>query len=336
METVRHPSSSRFASLRGYRKPESTTTASSSSMLLRSKSWKTKRAASRKKVAPSHSGSSSISTRESLPKPWVCHKKAAQMYPLLEVGEELVDLSNLLASRPTAKRSAFKKPDSTSSSKQKKKPRRRLYPTDFFVAAIDVDQLMERTLKQTSHSSRRDVEDNRKPPPVPTASCVRRESSTHYKSTAARGLMTSSDHDTKMAARPAIAGGASRPGAYAATSTSSSCVATESKAAAARASAVEQKVAASGPATIPASATRAAPMQIEIQPGVFQILRGSQETWNAIEQGFSQSLQCWICETSLLCIADASYVLCPECKSVSGTNMGEENGGHGVGLGLKV
>jgi hypothetical protein len=88
-------------------------------------------------------------------------------------------------------------------------------------------------------------------------------------------------------------------------------------------------------------------LQVEISPGVFCSLRGSDETWNAIEQGFSSHVNCFICCTALLCIADADYVLCPECLVVSPTGTEDRkmpaNGSSGllyqqhrggVGLGL--
>ena len=83
-----------------------------------------------------------------------------------------------------------------------------------------------------------------------------------------------------------------------------------------------------------------APLQVEITPGVFAPLRGSDETWHAIEDGFSTRVDCILCTTSLLCIADADYVLCPECRVVSPTNTHElklpPNHVGGVGLGLKA
>jgi hypothetical protein len=86
--------------------------------------------------------------------------------------------------------------------------------------------------------------------------------------------------------------------------------------------------------------------QLEISPGVFAPLRGSDETWNAIERGFSSNVDCFVCSADLICIADADYVLCPECRVVGPTGAAERKlpptrgfkqpHRGGVGLGLKV
>jgi hypothetical protein len=85
--------------------------------------------------------------------------------------------------------------------------------------------------------------------------------------------------------------------------------------------------------------------QLEIAPSVFAPVRGSDETWNAIERGFSSNVECFVCPASLIFIADADYVLCPDCRVVSRTGAEEskmpasscvfyqEHRG-GVGLGL--
>jgi hypothetical protein len=87
-------------------------------------------------------------------------------------------------------------------------------------------------------------------------------------------------------------------------------------------------------------------LQLEISPGIFAPLRGSDETFNAIERGFSSNVDCFVCSTALICIADADYVLCPECRVVGPTGAAERkspptsgfNQPHrgGVGLGLKA
>lgn len=80
-----------------------------------------------------------------------------------------------------------------------------------------------------------------------------------------------------------------------------------------------------------------APMELEIQPGLFLPLRGSQESLQAVEQKFVARTSCMSCETKLLCIQDAEYVLCPLCKVVSPvlTNLGSSSGGS-VGLGIQM
>jgi hypothetical protein len=85
---------------------------------------------------------------------------------------------------------------------------------------------------------------------------------------------------------------------------------------------------------------------LEIFPGLFAPLRGSDETWNAIKRGFSSNVDCFVCSTALIFIADADYVLCPDCRVVSPTGASERkmppthgfNQPHrgGVGLGLKA
>lgn len=84
-------------------------------------------------------------------------------------------------------------------------------------------------------------------------------------------------------------------------------------------------------------------IQLEIEPGIFAPLRGSNETWNAIQEGDSIHVSCFCCSASLLCIADADYVLCPECRVVSPTDAGNRKvpAGRrrhrgGVGLGLQT
>jgi len=58
-------------------------------------------------------------------------------------------------------------------------------------------------------------------------------------------------------------------------------------------------------------------ISIEVSPGVFANLRGSEETWNALEAGFVADVECLCCGHQLLCIADAEFVLCPDCRVVS-------------------
>lgn len=80
-----------------------------------------------------------------------------------------------------------------------------------------------------------------------------------------------------------------------------------------------------------------APMELEIQPGLFLPLRGRKESLQAVEQNFVARTSCMSCETKLLCIQDAEYVLCPLCKVVSPvlTNLGSSGGGS-VGLGIQT
>lgn len=75
--------------------------------------------------------------------------------------------------------------------------------------------------------------------------------------------------------------------------------------------------------------------QIEISPGVFERLRGAQETWQAVEEGNVAHPSCMLCCLELMCVADAEYVLCPDCKVVSMVE-GSRRGKGGVGLGLRA
>jgi hypothetical protein len=83
------------------------------------------------------------------------------------------------------------------------------------------------------------------------------------------------------------------------------------------------------------------PILIEIYPGASQILRGAEETSQAADRNFVVMCQCIACESRHLCIANAAYVLCPECKSISlvESNKTHVNGidtskPYGLGLGF--
>jgi len=65
-------------------------------------------------------------------------------------------------------------------------------------------------------------------------------------------------------------------------------------------------------------------LQVEICPGHYAALRGSEETWGAIQRGFCSNVNCFNCGLALVCIADAEYVLCPECRVVSPVLIEEE------------
>lgn len=96
---------------------------------------------------------------------------------------------------------------------------------------------------------------------------------------------------------------------------------------------------------------RAASTCIEIAPGVFEPLRGADESWQAFLDDFYLPTLCMGCGEQILCIKDALYVICPQCKTI-GPMMAEENGGgkpvhgdsdsdqgettYGIGLGMTV
>jgi hypothetical protein len=77
------------------------------------------------------------------------------------------------------------------------------------------------------------------------------------------------------------------------------------------------------------------PMTIEISPGVYVRLRGANETWKAIENDFYMPAECICCESTIFCIQNADFVLCPDCRVVSRMECVSSRGMGGVGLGFK-
>jgi len=80
---------------------------------------------------------------------------------------------------------------------------------------------------------------------------------------------------------------------------------------------------------------------VEIAPGQHVRLRGAEETWAAIEQGFYLPATCFGCTLDLYCIQDADFVLCPLCRVISpvdGISETQRNSlmrrGGGLGLGF--
>jgi hypothetical protein len=87
------------------------------------------------------------------------------------------------------------------------------------------------------------------------------------------------------------------------------------------------------------------PVEVEIGPGIWMELRGADETWTAIMNGAYCPATCFGCSLELLCVLDAEYVLCPECRVVNPIfedDMGmraellsSDQKVFGVGLGFK-
>jgi hypothetical protein len=77
------------------------------------------------------------------------------------------------------------------------------------------------------------------------------------------------------------------------------------------------------------------PSSIEISPGVQVRLRGADETWRAIEYDYYMPAECICCESTIFCIQDADYILCPDCRVVSRLEGSSSRGMGGVGLGFK-
>lgn len=75
---------------------------------------------------------------------------------------------------------------------------------------------------------------------------------------------------------------------------------------------------------------------IEVCPGVFLKLRGSSETWHALQAGRVVKTNCHVCERRLWCIQDAEFVLCPDCRVVSPIEGRAGIQGGGLGLGLRT
>eukprot|EP00549_Striatella_unipunctata_P013141 CAMPEP_0118674814 /NCGR_PEP_ID=MMETSP0800-20121206/1095_1 /TAXON_ID=210618 ORGANISM="Striatella unipunctata, Strain CCMP2910" /NCGR_SAMPLE_ID=MMETSP0800 /ASSEMBLY_ACC=CAM_ASM_000638 /LENGTH=205 /DNA_ID=CAMNT_0006570047 /DNA_START=510 /DNA_END=1127 /DNA_ORIENTATION=+ len=75
---------------------------------------------------------------------------------------------------------------------------------------------------------------------------------------------------------------------------------------------------------------------IEMEPGIFLPLRGSDETLCGLLCGQMQSATCWGCSLHLSCLIDANYVLCPQCRIVSPLVADGRRVIGGVGLGVEA
>ena len=77
---------------------------------------------------------------------------------------------------------------------------------------------------------------------------------------------------------------------------------------------------------------------VEISPGCRVPLRGSEETTAAIGRDFFDPMTCFACSKDIFCISDASFVVCPSCRTIS--PVGGEGGPdsdlfrYGLGLGF--
>ena len=71
--------------------------------------------------------------------------------------------------------------------------------------------------------------------------------------------------------------------------------------------------------------------QIQVGTEYFR-LRGADETYRAIQHDFITSILCPCCESTLLAIADADFVLCPQCRVVSPLRESPSHGGVGLGF----
>lgn len=82
----------------------------------------------------------------------------------------------------------------------------------------------------------------------------------------------------------------------------------------------------------PPATTRDASNELEVAPGFFLPVFGSQETMCAMEGNFMKSGDCFCCSHKVYCVQYASHLLCPACRVVSPIEGGD--GPPGVGLGL--
>jgi hypothetical protein len=89
---------------------------------------------------------------------------------------------------------------------------------------------------------------------------------------------------------------------------------------------------------------------IEVAPGEYMKLRGSEETWRAVCNDFYMPCTCKVCTETIFCISDADFVLCPTCRVVSlmadlqdvnchrnhyGNINNKSDGGVGLGFTMK-
>jgi hypothetical protein len=71
---------------------------------------------------------------------------------------------------------------------------------------------------------------------------------------------------------------------------------------------------------------------VEVAPGQWVELRGSEETWHAVQRNYTRKVECFSCTIQMHAIQDAALVLCPECRMIVPFN----DDGEGLGLGVRV
>jgi hypothetical protein len=80
--------------------------------------------------------------------------------------------------------------------------------------------------------------------------------------------------------------------------------------------------------------------EVEVEPGVYLPLRGSEETMLAVNMGYALVTSCLCCSVKLKCVPDCDLVICPDCRVVSPVSneiqFPSQHHLGGVGLGLKV
>ena len=75
---------------------------------------------------------------------------------------------------------------------------------------------------------------------------------------------------------------------------------------------------------------------VEVSPGEFLRLRGSDETWKAFLNDFYMPCVCVSCETMIFCIQDACCVVCPNCREISPLEEIGPDGGVGLGFTMET
>lgn len=84
------------------------------------------------------------------------------------------------------------------------------------------------------------------------------------------------------------------------------------------------------------------PATMEIAPNVRVAVRSSQESYKAVQSGDYTVATCFACTSTIVCVNDAAYVLCPDCQVVSPLGYGaathdasKKDDPYGIGTGLK-
>ena len=71
---------------------------------------------------------------------------------------------------------------------------------------------------------------------------------------------------------------------------------------------------------------------IEIAPNLWVKYRGAEETWACVLADFYMPNSCVGCSSSICCIQDAQYFVCPTCQTISPTEAAAPEGGVALGF----
>lgn len=94
---------------------------------------------------------------------------------------------------------------------------------------------------------------------------------------------------------------------------------------------------------VPAEEDSHPPQTMEIAPNVRVAVRSEQESYRAVQSGDYTVATCFACTSTIVCVDDAAYVLCPDCHVVSPLGYGsvttidssKKDDPYGIGTGLK-